>query len=370
MKKQKNNDGITPWKIDHPMERWLGRMADKSEWGKVLYVKFYEFFDRDYYNKGLKFIDRNIGQFVGEVTEEQRKQYIYDMVYSLHRFGCMFDEYFLYAYPNLNVHGRESFITDKIRWDYYSRMNQDENKELFNNKRKAYEIFRKYYNRELIEVVGDADRDVFFDFLSRHERFIVKPVYGSGGKGIHVEDLHLHANSESLFRELYKNGPVVVEELIQQSESMAVLHPASINTVRVCTIKLKDRVVIFRPFLRMGLGASIVDNAARGGIFVAVDAETGICVGEGVDEFGNRYMIHPETKIVLPGFQIPRWDEAVRFVTELSNVVEDNHYTGWDIALTDEGWTMVEGNPRGQFVIQIATREGVKEEIENYIRQM
>ena len=60
MKKVKNNDGIAPWKIDNAMERWLSRAADKSELGKILYVKFYEIFDHDYFVKGQKFIDRNI----------------------------------------------------------------------------------------------------------------------------------------------------------------------------------------------------------------------------------------------------------------------------------------------------------------------
>ena len=145
MKKIEGKDGIAGWKIDSPIEWIFAKWADKSEFGKFIYVRYYQICDHDYYEKGLKFIDRNIKQFVGEVKEDQRRKYIRDMVYSLHRFGCMFDEYFLYNFPVLNIQGRESFITDKIRWDYYARMNKDENKELFNNKRKAYELFRKYY---------------------------------------------------------------------------------------------------------------------------------------------------------------------------------------------------------------------------------
>lgn len=74
--------------------------------------------------------------------------------------------------------------------------------------------------------------------------------------------------------------------------------------------------------------------------------------------------------MVIPGFQVPRWDEAVELVTRLANVIETNNYVGWDIALTDKGWVMIEGNPRGQFVIQYAIKMGVKKELENYIEQM
>ena len=114
MKKVKNNDGIAGWKIDSPIERALSKAADKGGFWRYLYVNYYKLFDREYYQKGLKFIDKNIRTFVGPVSEEQRQEYVYDMVYSLHRFGCMFDEYFMYNFPQLNVAGRESFITDKI----------------------------------------------------------------------------------------------------------------------------------------------------------------------------------------------------------------------------------------------------------------
>ena len=370
MKKVANRDGIAGWKIDSPVERALSKWADHSKLGKTLYVTFYKVFDREYFIKGLKFIDRNIQNFVGEVTPAQRKNYIYDMVYSLHRFGCMFDEYFLYDYPKLNTQGRESFITDKIRWDYYARMNLDENKELFNNKRKAYELFRPYYKRDLIEITGPTDWDSFSAFAQKHSRFIVKPIAGSGGNGIYIEDLTKHASSEAVFATLLEKAPVVVEALICQCAEMASLHPASLNTVRIPTLKLKDRVIVFRPFLRTGMGDSVVDNAAHGGVFVAVDGATGICISKGVDEFGHQYIRHPDTGVVLPGFQIPRWEEAVATVTRLAHVIETNNYVGWDMALTDEGWVMVEGNPRGQFVIQIATKEGIKDELEAYINQM
>lgn len=370
MKKFKNNDGIAGWKIDHPIERWLARAADKTKTGKKLYVWFYKVFDREYYQKGLKFIDQNIQTFLGDVTPKEKKQLIVDMVYSLHRFGCPFDEYFLFDYPNLNVHGRDSFVTDKIRWDYYARMNLDENKILFNDKHKAYELFQRFYKREVMQLQSDSDESAFYDFLSRHSRFIVKPFDGSGGKGIFIADSKEYANKSELFRFLREKGHVVIEELICQSEEMAALNPGAVNTVRVPTLKLRDRVVVFGPFLRTGRGNAVVDNAFSGGILAAVDPESGICISRGVDEKGRTYLRHPETHVCYPGFQIPRWDEAVAFVTQLANVVETNHYVGWDIALTDEGWVMVEGNPRGQLVAQYATRKGVKQELESFISQM
>lgn len=370
MKKLANNDGIAGWKIDSPIERFLEKWADKSKVGKSLYVSFYKVFDREYYEKGLKFIDKNIALFLGEVTPEERKELIVDMVYSLHRFGCAFDEYFMFDYPRLNLEGRSSFITDKIRWDYYARMNREENKILFNDKQKAYRLFHKYYKRELIEIMSDADEEKLNDFLSRHSRFIVKPFDGSGGKGIFVADLADFADTKAVFVMLREKGHVVVEQLIEQASEMAVFNQSSVNTVRVPTLKLKDRVVVFGPVLRTGNGTAVVDNASSGGIIAALDAQTGIVIAKGMDEKGNHYIKHPVSGVVYPGFRIPKWEEAVALVTELAHVVETNNYVGWDIALTKDGWVMVEGNPRGQWLAQYATAKGLKKELEAYISQM
>ncbi len=370
MKKFKGTGEIAPWKIDSPIERFLEKKADKSEFWKRMYVNFYKQFDREYFEKGLKFIDKNLSIFVGKVTEEQRQAYITDMVYSLHRFGCPFDEYFLFGYPELNVKGREAFVTDKIRWDFYARMNLEENKEIFNDKRKAYEKFGKFYKRELVEIQNDADEEKFNDFVSRHSTFIVKPFDGSGGKGIFIADLKDYADIKALFAMLREKGHVVVEQLIKQAPEMAAFNDSSVNTVRVPTLKLKDRTIVFEPFLRIGLGNAVVDNAASGGVLTPVDPELGVCTMCGIDENGNRYLKHPKSGIVFPGFQIPRWNEAVTLVKELAEVLPTNHYVGWDIALTEDGWVMVEGNPRGQLVAQYAKREGIRHTLENYIGQM
>lgn len=372
MKKISNNDGIAPWKIDHPVERLLARAADKSELAKKLYVRFYQVFDRDYYLKGLKFIEKNVKTFVGDVTPKEMEEYTLDMVYSLHRFGCMFDEYFLYHFPQLNVCGRESFITDKYRWDYYERMNRPENKELFNNKFKTYEIFKEFYKREVIEFRGSEDECLMQDFLSRHNRFIVKPIDSSGGKGVFVMDANEYDSRQSLLKELSNrtSGTLVIEELIMQASEMSQLHPESLNTIRVPTLTCGEEVVLFHPYLRIGQGKSVVDNGASGGIICPIDAKTGICIGPGMDEKGTEYIIQPDTGAVIPGFQVPRWAEAISLLKVLVKYVPDNHYTGWDLALTNAGWIMVEANPRGQFGMQFCTGKGVKAELEQYISKM
>ena len=44
----------------------------------------------------------------------------------------------------------------------------------------------------------------------------------------------------------------------------------------------------------------------------------------------------------------------------------DVHYVGWDLALTDDGWVMIEGNEDGQFGFQYISPGVAKEVAEIY----
>ena len=56
---------------------------------------------------------------------------------------------------------------------------------------------------------------------------------------------------------------------------------------------------------------------------------------------------------------------------ELAHVMPDNHYCGWDLALTDEGWVLQEANDRGEFVgFQLPTRMGFRKELLSILNEL
>ena len=55
---------------------------------------------------------------------------------------------------------------------------------------------------------------------------------------------------------------------------------------------------------------------------------------------------------------------------ELALIVKGNRYAGWDLALTEKGWVMIEGNARGQFVWQIPSGKGFLKEANQILERL
>lgn len=208
-------------------------------------------------------------------------------------------------------------------------------------------------------------------FVKRHPKFIVKPFDGACGHGVKIINSE-GKSAESLFSMLTEEYPkgCVAEELITQCQELAKFHPQSVNTVRITTILYKNRVDIIHPFFRTGVGDSVVDNGGSGGIINAIDPKTGIIYAS-ADEMGIHYTEHPETHWQLVGYQMPCWNDALALARELAHILPENHYCGWDLALTDNGWVLQEANDRGEFVgFQLPARKGFREELRSILEEL
>lgn len=360
--------GIARWRIDSFFERFIAKKADSSKLWKKTYVYYYRLFDKEYFKNGMPHLRKACECFLG--ISEPDSALIEDMVYSLHRFGCTFEEYFLFGYQDLNAEGRARFLTDKLRYEVYYLANEDSARNLLNDKFETYRIFGSYFCRDVVEVREDGDYDKLLEFVSKHDEFIAKPIKGQCGKGVTIYREVSQDCVVRLLHEFLDIGGVLVEGLIDQSDEMAAFHQESVNTVRMPVFRTKDGCIVVSPFFRMGRGKAIVDNGAQGGIIAGIDSGTGIVCTAGYDEMGGQFLYHPDSGRIIAGYKIPRWDEALDLVGKLSGVVEGLRYIAWDLALTDHGWVVVEGNAQGQFLGQYATRYGIREQVDEILDQL
>lgn len=312
------------------------------------------------------------GQATENFTAEIRK----DMVSSLFRYGCSYEEYFFYNFLNIkDVDYRKSFITDLGRFTYFSKCNKYKNLHIFDDKKKTFDLYGKHYGRELLFLTENSQEE-FASFIQRHPRIIAKLLNLSCGIGIELIDTTTYESIEELFHHLISTKHLLIEEVLPQSEELARLHPSSVNCARVATILVGNKdnyeVEVFHPFLKIGRHNSIIDNGVSvRGIVVKIDKETGKLCSDGCDEDGRRFSEHPETGVVLKGYQLPDWEQAMQLVKELALILPSNRYIGWDIAHTDAGWVVVEGNARGQFIgQQMADVVGRKAELDEIMKRI
>ena len=163
----------------------------------------------------------------------------------------------------------------------------------------------------------------------------------------------------------------MLEEVVHQSSKLAALNHSSVNTVRCCTLMLKKGIIIPWTFMKVGRNGCFVDNGGAGGILVGIDCETGVFNTDGVDEYGHRFEKHPDTGITFKNYSLPEWSSMIALCKEMAAMVPKVPWIGWDMAHTDHGWVIIEGNPLSEVIgPQSTMQKGIKDELERYIALM
>lgn len=160
----------------------------------------------------------------------------------------------------------------------------------------------------------------------------------------------------------------MIEELVYNVKEIQAISPNALSTVRIPTIRVNNQVHLFYPILRLPKGSMVVDNVGSGGLVALLDVETGCVISPACDKNNGRYFYHPDTNEQIIGFSVPFWSEAVHLAKRLSDVIPTNRYVGWDLALTDKGWIMIEGNARGElYMMQFPDGRGKKHELDRLL---
>ncbi len=315
-----------------------------------------------------KKMDKAIQTFAKEGNRNQLKKDVWKDVVT---YQIDPEEYFLYGFQHLNDEQKHSFVGNREKelicgWLNHLSENQGAWK-VFMDKWLTYEAFQHYYHREAIHIKSVEDKDAFVAFCTKHKSVIVKVSNSSQGRGI--SRINASANLDAEFSKIEQStlstgGTIVVEEVVNQSAIMSIFNESSVNTVRIVTFRKNDEINVMFAFMRTGRKGAVVDNAGSGGLIIGINEDLGECNSEGCDEDGHRYKTHPDSKVEFIGFRIPEWDKAVALAKELANVIPEQRYVGWDLAYTDAGWVMIEGNSLSQFVgPQISQRRGMR----NYV---
>ncbi|MDO4413631.1 MAG: sugar-transfer associated ATP-grasp domain-containing protein [Erysipelotrichaceae bacterium] len=322
------------------------------------------------YFEQLEYAERFI-KFHNVKINKDSKTIAKEMVDAKVRYGMAFEEFFQFHFEGKNDDYKSQFVGDNERLKRFTEK-LNEKPDLFWNEYKTYEYFKPYYKRDVCCLNNEIEQEKnLYSFFEKHKCFVVKPIDASQGNGVNKYDI---SNMElyqviNMIKNDYSDKPVIIEELISQDEELSRLHPQSVNTVRIVTFNFGDHIECRYPCLRMGVGDSIVDNGAAGGIFAAVDVNTGKLL-KVADELGHEYAEHPDTKVDFRNYVIPKWNEVKSLGIKLAKLIPENRYCSWDFALQNGEWILIEVNSSGHLLWQIAMNQGLRTDLKNIVKKM
>lgn len=260
-------------------------------------------------------------------------------------------EYFLFRFYMLGEEERAKFLSDNYRIRCLLRTTGEKIfVEQLCDKYNFYKTVSGYFRRSVIVIGREKDKNAelegFLEFSKKHNDLFVKPLSASYGIGAKVIKIANRDEAIAAYEKLSQAGEWIVEDRIIQSLEMSAWNESSVNTVRLpCFLSSNGDFHVLAPFMRVGRKGFVIDNAGGGGILACVDEKSGIITTNGYDEAGMEYSVHPESKIKFMGWQVPRWQELLELAEEIfRKCLPEHRYIGFDFALTDDGWVVIEGN--------------------------
>lgn len=211
-------------------------------------------------------------------------------------------------------------------------------------------------NKMLINV---SSMGIIDESILENKEFFLKSVSGECADGVfHVKNL-LEYKSLKL-----PNGIYILQNKLNQIKEMNKMGISSINTCRIVTVLENGNPRVFSSVLRCGTKKSgSVDNWAAGGIAVGIDS-SGRLEKWGFYKPGHGLMVskHPDTGIIFSEFTVPFYEKATEIALRAHKALYGIGCIGWDVAITEDGPVLIEGNDNWEISLMQVCNGGLKSE--------
>ncbi len=267
-----------------------------------------------------------------------------DMLRCAIKYNAGYIDYKIAQMYRLNDAQRRTVITRGISNTIVRRMNDKACWHFFDDKTQFNALFKEWIPRKWLLIDETTTPEQVAALAAGQTQLIGKPLEGSSGQGIERFTEKDWQGGCAAFLQLLKDkGIGILEEVVLQHPDMASLCPTSVNTCRIATLLGDKQQGIVYAFLRIGNG-KVMDNVDCGGMAARIDLESGKLLTVGADKQGNTFDKHPMTGTPIVGFTIPYWEEAKAMCLEAAKKVPQMRFVAWDVAITPNGPTFIEGN--------------------------
>lgn len=290
------------------------------------------------------------------------------------KYGAGYKDYQLCEWYNLNDAQRATYVTRGINNTIVSLLNDKEYYHILDNKIEFNNTFSQFLGRKWIDMSGVTLKE-FEEFLKGLDVIISKPTAEACGRGVEKLSVADFPSAEALFNHLKGINSGLCEEFVVQHKDVSALYPHSVNTYRVVTVLTEGVPHIVYAFIRIGNGGRFVDNINAGGMAAPINIDTGVIEYPAFDKDSIYYETHPYTGCPIQGWQLPMWKESVELVLSAATVVPQVGYVGWDVAVTEKGPLLIEGNPfPGHDILQmpphVPDKIGMLPQFKKYIKNL
>ncbi|WP_159800592.1 sugar-transfer associated ATP-grasp domain-containing protein [Flavobacterium sp. MK4S-17] len=292
-----------------------------------------------------------------------------DVISSSLKYNISILDYFYFRFYELDSEQRKAYAGTGYMYEYQLKMNPPahrnvlEDKILFLEKYKDF-VIRKHSTYAALK----TNKSLLEEFLSNPSgKLVAKGSKGQVGAEVKIIKTQDYT-AESLLKYMKENNLDLLEDYVVQHPDIMAVSPSGLNTIRVFTQIENGKLYYLGARFRITIN-SAVDNMAAGNPAAPIDIETGKVNGPAIfsDITREGITVHPITGAQIVGFTIPFWEEIKEMLEKAVFLVPENRSIGWDIAITEKGPELIEGNHNWcKLLWQLPVRKGLKNELEKF----
>lgn len=205
--------------------------------------------------------------------------------------------------------------------------------------------FPKTYILNASNVLYDSNRNIInkekvITILSNIGRCLIKPTRDtSSGKNVTICDFKNGIDvitQKSITEVLDKYSKnYIIQEVLNNSSELSKIYPNSLNTFRLITYIVNDKIYHCPVVLRIGRGGKFVDNAHAGGLAIGVD-DDGYLKKYAFSEYGEKFEVHPDTKTKFNNYKINDLNKMIKIAYSCHIRIPNLKILSWDMAINDK----------------------------------
>lgn len=264
-----------------------------------------------------------------------------DMFKNFLKYKIGYTDYFKSNYVNLTEKQKQDFLTSKNWINVINYLNPKEYHILTNDKIVFANIMKEHMNRQFLDVRVSSEEQIK-EFLKGKKVVFGKATRNFGGQGMGRFEVKDIKNVKEFKETLLKNKQYLLEEAIIQHKKLEEINPYAVNTFRIITLRKDDEVHVIGNSFRIGLDENYAIQCRD--TYMRLN-EDGTPASPFVDDDGVIHKEHPLTHYDFTKIdKIPYVKESFELVKKAALLIPNIRYIGWDIAITEKGPVVIEGN--------------------------